>query len=93
MNYKNFHIEEDTLKVFDPNGRPVNLWERRSTINECIELVDGIIKLSSRGNYNKIDLLEFCEVENGKEESDRFKDWGERESENDINESINHFYE
>lgn len=93
MNYKKFHIDEETLKITSPNGHICAPQSRFSTINECLVHIDWLLKPFMKLNYNDIEVLEIIEEENGNEKERDFSNWMENEAENSLHNSTSHHYE
>ena len=93
MNYQKFKIDEDRLKIYSPLGQPVAHHVPFSTINQCIEYIDWLLKPFRKLNYNNIELLKVIEDENGHEAEREQREWFENEAENSLHNSTSHHYE
>ena len=84
MNYQKFKIDEDRLKIYSPLGQPVAHHVPFSTINQCIEYIDWLLKPFRKLNYNNIELLKVIEDENGNEKEREFNNWMDNEAESQM---------
>jgi hypothetical protein len=93
MNYRKFTIDEETLRIYSPEGNRVAAHVPFNTVNYCIEYIDFLLRPFRKLNYNNIELVKIIEDENGGEKEREFKDWMDNESENSLHNSTSHHYE